>query len=274
MEKYIKIIQSEFNNYLQYKYDYQFSILDQYNEELPLTSYQKEKSITTYSFPGNRYLVNLKNDKGDKSEKIDVPNIYNEGDKNYFISDVSSVNDIIESEDYSEISKIFILKLYFETNRNKLSGSSFNKLISFIDNFYKLLINEKGNYIEKTGKIEETLFYKYLINYAEPKILFSFYNSFIQNQQNNLSANNLKTIYVSINRTYTEVFKLKDSDNPLSESDLISLVRTIDLLLELSLNKPEEINIEMFNDLFTLFNKISFKGFSLITLIKNSLVIL
>ena len=250
---YTKIKQINFKNMNQIQYFHKFFLVDKYNEELPLTSYQNDKFITTYNLPISNYLIYLKNYRGEIIEKPLYPNKQNE---NQFMNQFNSINDILKSQKFSFIAKMFILKAYFDSNSKKLQSGDFGTLFnSFITKRNEDLINENGYYIENTEKIEKISYYKYLLNYAEPKILFSLINSLIQSEKKSLSEDNFRVIYESLFNSFQMLFQLSNNTNSLSDTDLKSLFRTIDSLVDLTLPNFDGKNIEMAYKLFSSFNK-------------------
>ena len=256
IKKYTKIKSTNFNNMEQIQYFHKFFLVDNYNEELPLTSYQNDKFLTTYSLPASKYLINIKDYR---DEIVQITFTPNKQDEYQILEDLDSISKIVDSDKsdvYSIITKMFTLKAHFETTTKKVDQEDFDTFINFIVKRKEELINENGYYIENTiEKIDKVLYYKYLMNYAEPKLLFSLINSFIQNKKEYLSEDNFRTIYEYLDDTFKILFQFNNNTNSLSDSDLKSLFRTIDSLVDLSLPKFEGTNIEIAYKLFNSFNK-------------------
>ena len=251
METFIEIDQNVYSNSEQYKYYYKFSFLDEYNEEIPLTNYNHDRSLITYYIPfAKEYLVNLKNDRGEliKSNVVNKDsNVYNKYNETYFNS--IDVDDIIKSA-YNDIEKIIICSII---SKNKiLNENELISIITFINENYENFLNEKGFYQIN----DET--YKNIINYSEPKVLFALINSLIINQEENLDQQKINLIINSLKKCVNQI---NTNTVKLNKEDIISLIRTIEQLLNNYEKNIIKINAEdrkkVMDNFYYLFNKIN-----------------
>jgi hypothetical protein len=257
MNTTVEIEDTEYTNYGQYKYYYQFAFIDDNNEEIPLSNYSSPRSILTYYIPfAKQYIVNIKNDKGDlikieiKKDNSDIYKNYNNGDLN-----TKSVDQILNDNFYNDIEKIFIFLIVFKSNGKVLQQNDINKLFKYINNSYTNFINENGYYL-----INDTN--SHLINYAEPKVLFSLINSIIINHRNYMDFEKIEVIFYSLKKCVDLLNKNNANEAKLSSSDIKSLLRTIEQLHDVyneqinTENAKNKNNINL-SEFYNLFNKIN-----------------
>ena len=217
MKYKIEIEQSKYINSDQYKFDYQFSFLDEYNEEFPLTGFITLRSIRTYYIPfANKFTVKLKNDRGELTQS-ETSNIIEEY-QNYSINTnlISIWND---STKYNDIEKIFNLMTIFKFENIALNYSDLKIIIEFINSTCEYFLNENGFYTINNNN--------FIINYSEPKVLFALINYIIINQKNhNLNDEVISLIFYSLKKCVDSLKK----GIKLSKEDIISLIRTIEQL--------------------------------------------
>ena len=247
MNTTIEIEDTEYVNSGQYKYYYQFCFLDENNEEIPLTDFISNRSIVTYYIPfAKQYIVNLKNDKGAlKKIKIakddsDVYKNYNNGDFNS-----KSIYEIISDKFFNDIEKIFVFMVIFSSNGKNLIESEIEEIFNFIDQKYKCFINENG-YCSISDE-------KNIINYSEPKVLFSLINYIIKSQGYKLNNTFIQRILVTLKKC---VNTTKEEKNKLSSNDIISLLRTIEQLYDVY-NKNSNDNENQLLDFYYLYEQIN-----------------
>ena len=250
METFIEIDQNIYSNSEQFKYYYKFSFLDEYNEEIPLTNFNHDRSLLTYYIPfAKEYLVNIKNDRGELT-KSDVENknsdVYNKYNVSHF--NTMNIQDIIYSNTYNDIEKIIVFSII---SRNKnLTKTELELVIGFINNNYENFLNEEGFY-----QIDNETD-KNIINYSEPKVLFALINSLIINQEKNL----YKNITIILN-SLKKCSDLLNNIIKLNKEDIISLIRTLDHLLneyEKNINKFDINKTEdLLPDFYYIFKKIN-----------------
>ena len=252
MKTFIEIDQNVYSNSEQYKYYYKFSFLDEYNEEIPLTNYNHDRTLITYYIPfAKEYLVNLKNDRGELI-KSDVENknsdVYNKYNESYFNS--INIKDFINNNnEYNDIEKIIIFSII---SKNKtLNIDELDSIINYINNNYENFLNENGFY-----KINNET-NKNIINYSEPKVLFALINSLIINQENILNYE----ISIKIIDCLKKGVDLLNYSIKLNKEDIISLIRTIEQLLlnnyEKNITKNETERTNLMDNFSYLFNKIN-----------------
>ena len=257
MNTTVEIEDIDYSNYGQYKYYYQFSFLDDNNEEIPLSKFDSPRSILTYYIPFTKqYIVKIKSDKGElikieiKNDNSDVYKNYNNGDLNS-----KSIEEIIQNTFYNDIEKIFIFMIVFKSHGKVLQQSELIELFTFINNSYSNFINEDGYYSIDDNNI-------HIINYAEPKVLFSLINSVIISHKNYMDFKKIEIIFYSLKKC---VDLLNDYDlkiSKLSSSDIKSLLRTLEQLHDVynekinTENAKNKANIKL-SDFYNLFNKIN-----------------
>lgn len=248
MNTTIEIEDTEYVNSGQYKYYYQFCFLDENNEEIPLTDFISNRSIVTYYIPfAKQYIVNLKNDKGAlKKIKIekddsDVYKNYNNGNFNS-----KSIHEIISDNYFNDIEKIFVFMVYFSSNVKNLNENEIEEIFNFIDNNYDKFINGNGYYSISDNKN--------IINYSEPKVLFSLINYIIKSQGNNSINNFIPRILESLQKCVNVTKEKKNAK--LSSNDIISLLRTIEQLHDVY-NKKSNVNEIKLSNFYYLYGQIN-----------------
>ena len=249
MNTKIEIEQIQYINLNKLKYYFQFSFLDENNEEIPLTNFDNSRSLETYHIPfAKQYFINIKNDRGEinqyevESEKSDIY-------LNYNISDLisKSIEDIKNDGNYNDIEKIFCFIILFNSKEKIISREDLYILFNFINNLYSNFINENGYY--KTNQ-------KKIINYSEPKILFSLINSIIISQRKFLDYTNFQIILDSLK----QCIDILNKNIKLSSKDIISMLRTIEQLHDAyneNLNITQIQKNMLLSDFYYLFDKIN-----------------
>ena len=247
----IEIEQTEYSNMNQFKYYYQFSFLDENNEEIPLTNFDNPRSIETYYIPfAKQYIVSLKNDRGEIKKyeiKKDDSDVYKHYNYDMFTS--KPIEEIIYDNKYNDIEKIFIFIYVFKSKEKILNEKEINVLFNFINEMYKNFINEKGYYNIDSDQV---------INYSEPKVLFSLINSIIISQKKILNYSYIDIILKSFRNKCLVLF---NTNIKLSQKDIISLLRTIEQLHDafkenIYLSELEKNSI--LTDFYYLLGKINF----------------
>ena len=258
MNTTVEINQIKYSNEKQYKFYYQFSFLDENNEEFQLSDYIVNTSLLTYYIPfAQQYVVKMKNDRGEiKNYSISKDNsdLYNNYENNEFKS--MSISEILELKKYNNIEKLFVLMVKFNSNKKILTKNEFENVFNFINGIYKEYINNNGTSI----KSEESN--KYLINYFEPKLIFSLINYIIINQKADKNITYIQTILDNLEQ-YLSLLIKKDGENQsikISSSDIKSFLRTIEqLLIAYNENyaKGDNDNSDILNKFYILFDKIN-----------------
>ena len=253
MNSTIEINQVTYSNNMQYKYYYKFSFLDDNDEEFPLSNFENPRWIITYYIPfAKKYFVTLKNDRGELKKysiKKDNSNIYYQYNNYEYNSE--SIKNIINYEKYNNIEKIFIFMIIFNSKERILNKNEFLEIFDFID----------GSYININNKKDENK--KYLINYSEPKVLFSLINSIIISQKKILDSSYINRIIDSLENCINLLNKQDNENHKMNfnSSDIISLIRTMeqlhDVYNEQLLTKEFSDKNEILGKFYNLFNKIS-----------------
>ena len=221
MKTKIEIDQTQYSNMNQYKFYYQFSFLDGYNEEIPLTDFINDRTIETYYIPfAKQYLVTMRSDRGEIKKyeiKKDDSDIYQNYNNDDFIS--KPIEDIIGDSNYNDIEKIFIFMVIFNSKERKLNEGELKPIFEYLNSTAEHFINEKGYNITNNNET--------IINYSEPKLIFALINSIIISQKKIFDYENITTIYKCLNY-YANL--LNNKNIKLSSKDVISLIRTIEQL--------------------------------------------
>jgi len=247
-----------YSNEKQYKFYYQFSFLDENNEEFHLSDYMVNRSLLTYYIPfAQQYVVKMKNDR-DEIKRYEIPkdnsDLYNYYENNEFKS--MSISEITNLEEYNNIEKLFILMIKFNSNKKILAKSEFENLLNFINGIYKEYINDNGSSL----KNEESN--KYLINYFEPKLIFSLINYIIINQKEDMNISYIQTILDNLEQfLFLSIKKNEGNQNiKISSSDIKSLLRTIEQLHNVyneNFAKEDNGNSDILNKFYILFDTIN-----------------
>ena len=212
-------------NEMQYYFQYEF--LDYYNERIPITPYSESENINFYSPYLKGLYINVKNDR-DIVTSILIPL---EEETSLLNMNIKDINNSIA---YSEIEKIYALISNLRGNEDNLinNGKTLQIINDTIINNIKKTINKNGYYYDKNNENNNEIgdSNRNIINYLEPKLVFSLINFFLINQKEYLiNISNIDFLFKYFDLVFKEVFdKEKLSKQTLSESDIKSLFRTLD----------------------------------------------
>lgn len=257
MNSTVEINQNSYSNEKQYKFYYQYSFLDENNEEFYLSNYIVNRSLLTYYIPfATQYIVNMKNDR-DEIKRYLIPkdnsDIYCNYENNEFKS--KSISEIIGCQKYNNIEKLFVLMIKFNLNKNVLNKSEFQDLFDFINDVYKKYVNDSGN---STLNEEAN---KYYMNYFEPKLIFSLINYVIISQEKDMKIEYIQTILNNLEQYLNLTEQNEENKNiKMSSSDIISLLRTIEQLHNVyneKFAKGDNENSQILTKLYILYDKIN-----------------
>ena len=241
METHLKIKLTNKNEKYQGRYEFQYGLVDDNNERLPLTEYIESDQIDLNLICPINFDVNIRNDR--------------EEEKNYRLQKIISCNpsnftigDIINGT-YFRAEKIFLLKSYLKSKKiRKLD--EFHNIINFINDILAETINKDGSYIEpksNSSLIEaytrnllesdlDTL--KLNITYSEPKNIFSLMNYLLIYSKKLLTKEYFLSIFNSFSMLFENIFTNDNiSNKTLSDDDIKSLFRTIDNLYDIIIDK-------------------------------------
>ena len=234
MESDLKLANQKEDQYKKYngKYYFQYGLLDENNERLPLTDYIDEEICDINSICSEGYYINIKNDREEiKTSK----NIL---DSNICQPSNVKISEIIgDNNKYLNIEKIFLLISYFrEKNEDQIISEEtlLTELNKFINNNIMEIINENGIYIESNEEITENE----NIKYSEPKLIFSliyYYSNFMKNK-NRLNKNNINEFFGFFETIFNKAFE-NISNKTFNDSDIKSLFRTVDNLYDICIAK-------------------------------------
>ena len=241
METHLKIKLTNKNEKYQGRYEFQYGLVDDNNERLPLTEYIESDQIDLNLICPINFDVNIRNDR--------------EEEKNYRLQKIISCNpsnftigDIINGT-YFRAEKIFLLKSYLKSKKiRKLD--EFHNIINFVNDILVETINKDGSYIEpksNSSLIEaytrnllesdlDTL--KLNITYSEPKNIFSLMNYLLIYSKKLLTKEYFSSIFNSFSMLFKNIFTNDNiSNKTLSDDDIKSLFRTIDNLYDIIIDK-------------------------------------
>ena len=217
------------------RYLFQYGLLDIHNEKIPLTNYIEFDSTNLNVICSKGYYINIKNDREEIKNAIKI---------NDNCSPLQlKINDIIDDKNYLMAEKIFLLISNLKNPSDNFEDNMISKLIKYINEIASnsTIINENGYYEEEKNK-EKTN-----ITFFEPKTLFSLiyhFNNYIKPYLNEGYINNSLSFFEQI---FKQVFIERNgiiSKNTLSDSDIISLFRTIDNFYDICI---ETISYKMQN---------------------------
>ena len=230
------------------RYLFQYGLIDINNERIPLTNYIESDSININIICSKGYYINIKNDREEINNSTKL------------IEECTplklNINEIIDDKNYLMVEKMFLLISNLKNPTDNFDDNVIYKLIGYIKNIASnsTIINENGYYEEKKNK-EKTN-----ITFFEPKILFSLiyhFNNYMKPYLNEGYINNSLSFFEQI---FKQVFISRNgiiSKKTLSESDIISLFRTIDnfydICIETISDKPQNIH----NDIIKILNNLS-----------------
>ena len=248
METRLKIKLIDEKEKYQGRYEFQYGLVDENNERLPLTSYIESDQIDLNLICPINFDVNIRNDR--------------EEEKNYRMQKVTSCNpsdffiDDILNKDYYLSEEIFLLKSYLKSKKNQ-GPNEVDNIINFINDTINETINENGSYIEPihNSSHKETYTRNLLesdlkttnlnITYSEPKNIFSLINYLLTYRKKQINKEYVLSIFNSFSLLFEKVFKNGIiSDKALSDNDIKSLFRTIDnlydVIIERNINNTQE----------------------------------
>ena len=250
MRSKVEINQSSYTNDNQYKFYYQFSFLDENNEEFLLSNYVVNRSLLTYYIPfAKQYIVNMKNDR-DEIKRYVIPkddsDVYNNYDNNEF----KSISTIKNEPKYNNIEKLFAFMIMLNSNKKILDQNDFNDLIDFFTNSF---INVNGTFTTNDDS-------NHLINYFEPKLIFSLLNHLIISHKKDMQFDYIKNILNTLEKYLNLLIEQNEDILNFTSSDLISLLRTIEQLHNVyneNVTQAENDRLGILNQFYILFDKIN-----------------
>ena len=153
---------------------------------------------------------------------------------------------------FSDVEKIFLIMKYFIKKDVNLTENEYDLLIKFIEEKLVDVVSE-GFYEDKKKYSDK----RYYINYYEPKTIFSLMNKIFLNQKQKMPDkyfNQLKNIFLGFLNLLTERKNPYQYINRLPDSDILSLFRTFDHLLDIYMEKTNEKNCSLVIDKESIFN--------------------
>ena len=241
--KYDNIIFNEMETHLNIKlingkekyqgrYEFQYGLVDENNERLPLTDYIESDQVDLNLICPVNFDINIRNDR--------------EEEKNFRLQRVVSCNpsdfpiDDILNKSYYISEQIFLLKSYLKSKKNK-GTNELDNIINFVDDTINKVINDEGSYTEiYTRKLLESDLNNTSMNiiYSEPKNIFSLINSLLAYRKKQLNKEYVLKIFNSFSLVFENIFKNhKISKKALSDNDVKSLFRAIDNLYDIIIEK-------------------------------------
>ena len=241
MNTHLKIKLVDENEKYQGRYEFQYGLVDENNERLPLTDYIESNHVDLNLICPISFDVNIRNDRQEE--------------KNYRIEKVSSCNpsnfsiDNIINGTYFRSEKIFLLKSYLKSKK-KPESYELENIINFINDIINEAINKDGRYIEP--KLNISLIEAYTrnlfelennptnlnITYFEPKNIFSLMNYFLTYRKKYLNQEYVLSIFNSFGLLFEKIFTEDNiSNKTLSDNDIKSLFRTIDNLYDIIIDR-------------------------------------
>ena len=202
------------------RYLFQYGLLDNNNERLPLTRYINSESIDINIICSKGFDVNIKNDR-DEIQTNEIFKIYG-----LCNNQETQIDDILNNNTYFLSEQLFMLKSFINNNKI-LKENETNKIKEYINEMIPKVINKNGYFME-TNAINQTISNNN-ITYLEPRSLFSLINEFATK-----SINNTNDLFEFFNKIFEETFENNIiSDKTLSDLDIKSLFRTIDNLYDI-----------------------------------------
>jgi len=190
-----------------------------------------------------------------RNEKIYISTEYSETyntDNNFTLEDIIK-KDLNNTETgFSDVEKIFLIMKYFINEDVNLEENEFELLIKFIKEKLSDAVNE-GFYEDKKKYTDK----RYYINYYEPKTIFSLMNKILLNQKQKMPDkyfNQLINIFLEFINPLTENKNPYKNIDKLPNSDILSLFRTFDHLLDIYIEKENEKNCSLIIDRKSIFN--------------------
>ena len=213
-------LKKEENKKYEGRYLFQYGILDNNNERLPLTSYINSESIEINLICSQGLYLYIKNDR-DEIETNEIFKLY--GLCNY---QEFKIDDILNNDEYFLSEQLFML-MSFINNNKILEDDEINKIKEFINEIIPKVINKNGYFIE-SNTINQTISNKN-ITYLEPRSLFSLINKFAIKLNNNIDD-----FFEFFNKIFEYTFENNIiSDKTLPDLDIKSLFRTIDNIYDI-----------------------------------------
>ena len=204
------------------KYFFQYGLIDENNEKIPLTDYIDEESNNISVICSKGYYINMKNDREEIIESI--KNI--SSCTHYKFKDIK----LNSNDNFTKAEKLFLLISNFKYNdQYEIKNANISDINDFlINDIIPNVINKNGSYQELSTNGGN--------RYFEPKLLFSFIYNYENFMKPNLNEGNASVFFDYFGRIFEEVFN-KLSSNTLSISDIKSLFRTIDNLYDIYIEK-------------------------------------
>lgn len=161
--------------------------------------------------------------------------------------------DIINNDSgFSDVERIFLIMKYFLKEDINLSDNEYELLKKFINEKLVDVVNE-GFYEDKKKYSDK----RYYINYYEPKTIFSLMNKIFLNQKEKMPViyfNQLINIFLEFINLLTENKNPHKYIERLPNSDILSLFRTLDHLLDIYIEKENDKNCSLIIDRESIFN--------------------
>ena len=238
------------NNIYNGRYLSQYRLLDSNNEKIPITNFIQKDEININLICGKGFDINTLNDKEENQESslYETPVCRPSNFK---------LNEIFEGN-FLQAEKIFLLITYLKNNK-LVDYVNLKEINDFINERIPKIINENGYYIDLNKGESKN------ISYSEPKLLFSLINNLALQSKDLINEENIQLFFNYTKNIFDIIFKNDSiSNKTLSESDIKSLFRTIDILYEVSIynNLKSKTVINNFIELFdNITNYLSFKTY-------------
>jgi len=263
MDNIFTVDTSLIKNIDSYELFYKILIEDEYNELIPLRKRSHLQPILKFQFGSvslklilpfcQNFTFEISNDR---NEILYISTKYSETDNNNIKYNLEEIikGDIFNNTkgNFSDVERIFLLMKYFIKKDINLTDKEYELLIEFIKEKLVDVVNE-GYYEDKKIYFED----RYYINYYESKTIFSLLNKIFLNQKQKIPdkyLNQLIKIFLDFIEFLAEDKNPQKYNNRLNNSDILSLFRSFDHLLDICIEKINYKNSSLISDKESIFN--------------------
>ena len=211
------------------KYYFQYGLVDNNNERIPLTNYIDSEKIDINTICSQGYFINIKNDREE------VKRIEQIMSNCKFLSlKLNEILNLNSEVSYKAEQILLLISNLRKNNYDEIDDNSLSELFKFVDDSISTMINSEG-YWEDIKKDN----YMKNITYSEPKLIFSLiYHLSKLIKKDLIPKNNITHFFDFYENIFEKVFKETPiSNKTLSDSDIKSLFRTIDNLYDICIEK-------------------------------------
>ena len=211
------------------KYYFQYGLVDNNNERIPLTNYIDSEKIDINIICSQGYFINIKNDR-EEVKRIEQTM----SNCKYLSLKLNEILNLNSEVSYKAEQILLLISNLRKNNYDEIDDNSLSELFKFVDDSISTMINSEG-YWEDIKKDN----YMKNITYSEPKLIFSLiYHLSKLIKKDLIPKNNITHFFDFYENIFEKVFKETPiSNKTLSDSDIKSLFRTIDNLYDICIEK-------------------------------------